>query len=620
MCPDVAGANVSSTRQPSVLREFHVTSASGEPLVQTRGGSYDEGLANGHRLLEQHPSVALQQAETLLRSGPEPRALMLAAAALRRLGRNDEAEQAELSGISSSFAIHQLDAAAVASVEGRGEDARAMIEQFLSVQPNNLLALTMAAELDIEDWKLRRAEDRLRTVLARAPSFLRAIMLLAKCLSNEARLQDAIDVVEGVVQRKPNNPIALRNLAQAFGEANQHDKAAEIYARVLELNPDQLDVCIIYAQELRMLGRKEEAKAAFRRALALDPNSGAAWWGLTNYFATDLSDADVQAIEGALRSCAGNPSEAGPLHVSLGLMAERRGDHAAAFRHISEGKCLLCQAHPYDSAAASEKIDATIQAFGSNVFAARGSQGCGDDSPVFIVGMPRSGTTLLERILSRHSRIEAGGELPILPRLEEWLRNEVGVSYAERLASLSADELAQIGERYVESSRDYRSSDKSRIIDKLNYNWARTGFIRLVLPNARIIDLRRNALDCCWSNFKMMFAEGHVAANDQRDIARFYRDYVRMIDAVDAAAPGGILKVRYEELVDDVEGQVRRILEFLGLEWEPACIDFHLATEAVATPSSEQVRRPINRDSIGSADPYRQWLGPMIEELGELEG
>jgi hypothetical protein len=134
------------------------------------------------------------------------------------------------------------------------------------------------------------------------------------------------------------------------------------------------------------------------------------------------------------------------------------------------------------------------------------------------------------------------------------------------------------------------------------------------------IDLRRNALDCCWSNFKMMFAEGHVAANDQRDIARFYRDYVRMIDAVDAAAPGGILKVRYEELVDDVEGQVRRILEFLGLEWEPACIDFHLATEAVATPSSEQVRRPINRDSIGSADPYRQWLGPMIEELGELEG
>ena len=139
-----------------------------------------------------------------------------------------------------------------------------------------------------------------------------------------------------------------------------------------------------------------------------------------------------------------------------------------------------------------------------------------------------------------------------------------------------------------------------------------------MLPNARIIDLRRNALDCCWSNFKMMFADGHVAANDQRDIARFYRDYVRMMAAVDAALPGGILRVRYEDLVDDLEAQARNIFDFLGLEYEPQCIDFHLSTAAVATPSSEQVRRPINRDSIGSAEPYRQWLGPMIEELGEL--
>ncbi len=167
-------------------------------------------------------------------------------------------------------------------------------------------------------------------------------------------------------------------------------------------------------------------------------------------------------------------------------------------------------------------------------------------------------------------------------------------------------------------SRDYRTTGKKHFIDKLNHNWMRLGLIRLILPKARIIDLRREALDCCWSNFKMMFAEGAVAANDQRGIASFYRDYVRMVEAVDSAAPGGILKVKYEELVDDIEGQTRRILNFLGLEYEPACIDFHLATEAVATPSSEQVRRPINRDSIGSADPYRQWLGPMIEGLGDL--
>lgn len=593
-----------------------MTSASGGPLVQTRGGSYDEGLANGHRLLEQHPSVALQQAETLLRSGPEPRALQLAAAALRRLSRNDEAEQAELSGISASFAIKQLDDAAVAGHEGRGTQSRELIEAFLGQQPANLLALTMAAELDIEEWKLEPAEERLRAVLERAPSFLRAIMLLGKCLSSQARLAEAIGVFESVLKRKPNNQIALRSLAQAHGEANQHEKAAEAYARLLELDSTQLDIWIIYAQELRMMGRKDESTAAFRRALALDPNSGAAWWGLANYFQSEISDADIASMERALADTTDSPQEGGPLHVALGILAERRGDFAKAFKHISEGKALRARGYLKDETDDTAHIDELISALTPERFASLAGGGCRDDSPIFIIGMPRSGTTLLERILSRHSKIEAAGELPIIARMA----SAGAGSSAKNIQSLTADDLTQLGNSYLERSRDYRTGHKPRFVDKMNSNWFRVGLIRLMLPNARIIDLRRNALDCCWSNFKMMFAEGHVAANDQRDIARFYREYVRMIDAVDAAAPGGILKVRYEELVDDVEGQVRRILEFLGLEWEPACIDFHLATEAVATPSSEQVRRPINRDSIGSADPYRQWLGPMIEELGELEG
>jgi hypothetical protein len=216
--------------------------------------------------------------------------------------------------------------------------------------------------------------------------------------------------------------------------------------------------------------------------------------------------------------------------------------------------------------------------------------------------------------LSQHSQIAAGGELPILPRLVERMRHEDGTSSGDRVAA----ELTRIGEAYIKASFDYRPTEKPHFIDKLNYNWSRVGLIRMILPNAKIIDLRRNALDCCWSNFKMMFAEGHIASNDQRDIARFYKDYVRLVEAIDTASPGGILKVRYEELVDDIEGQTRSILEFLGLDYEPECINFHLSTAAVATPSSEQVRRPINRDSIGSAQPYRQWLGPMIEELGGL--
>ena len=595
-----------------------MTDVSGATRVPTRGGSFEEGLANGQKLLDGNPAVALHQAETLLRLGPEPRALQLAAAALRHLGRDDEAEESELSAIKASFAIRELDDAAVAAHDGRVDESRETIAGFLDKQPGNLLAQTMAAELEIDEWRLEPAEQRLRTVLERAPKFLRAIMLLAKCLTNQARLREAAAVVEEIVQRKPDNVTALRNLGQLYAEGNQQEKAVEVEAHLLKVEPRLIDMWIIYAQHLRMLGRKEESKTAFRSALAIDPNSGAAWWGLTNYFTADISNADIEAMEQALASRSDSPQDGGPLNIALSITAERRGDYAATFRYVAEGKRLRAQADPYDAPAASRKVNELIETFTGHRLADCESAGCPDDSPIFIVGMPRSGTTLIERILSRHSHIEAGGELPIMPRLEERLRHTGENSYPERIGSLDADEVTQLGNWYVDRSREYRMSSKPRFIDKLNLNWSRAGLIRMMLPNARILDVRRNALDCCWSNFKMLFAEGHLAANDQRDIARFYRDYFRTMEAIDAALPGGILHIQYEALVDDVEGETRRILDFLGLEYESTCIDFYRSTGAVATPSSEQVRRPINRDSIGSALPYRQWLGPMIDELGDL--
>ena len=615
MCSPVAGAGISSIwRGNENFREFHVANVTTSPGATTRGGSYEEGLANGRKLLASHPAVALQQAQTLLRAGPEHRALQLAAAALRSLGGAAEAEQAELSAIKASFAIRELERVAIAGQDGRGEEARTAIESFLAREPENLLALTMAAEMDMGDGQLQRAEQRLRTAHDRAPSYLRATMLLVDCLRLQPRLGEAIALAESVVARKPDNVIALRKLADLLAEGNRQENAAEVYRRLLELDPGQVQSWIIYAHMLRMLGRKEASEAAFRSALEVDPNSGAAWWGLANYFPSQLSDADIAAIEKALEAEGENPQNGGPLHIALGRLAEQRGDHEQAFRHIAEGKRLRASAHPDDSAENTANVEEVIRRLTPERFAATAGSGSKSDAPIFIIGMPRSGTTLLERILSRHSQIEAAGELPVVARLA----SATGSASPERMASLGPDELTQLGEAYLNSARDYRKGDKPRFIDKMNPNWFRVGLIRMMLPNARIIDLRRNALDCCWSNFKLMFAEGNVAGNDQRRIARFYRDYVRMVEAIDAAAPGGILKVKYEELVDDVERETRRILDFLGLEYEPDCIDFHLASEAVATPSSEQVRRPINRDSIGSAQPYREWLGPMIEELGEL--
>jgi tetratricopeptide (TPR) repeat protein len=596
------------------FQDISLTNVTSSTAVQTRGGSFEEGLANGHKLLGSHPAVALQQAQTLLRGGPEARAFALAAAALRRLGRVAEAEQAELSAINASFAVRELEKVAIAGQDGRDSEARTALEHFLAAQPENLLALTMAAEMDMADWQLDAAEQRLRGVLERAPSFLRAAVLLIDCLRLQPRLGEAIALAEEVVARKPDNLIVLRKLADLLAEGNRQEEAAKVYKRLLELDGKQLQAWIIYAHMLRMLGRKDESEAAFRSALAVDPNSGAAWWALANYFPSKLSDADVATMKRVLEAQADSPQNGGPLHIALGRLAEQRGDHSEAFRHIAEGKRLRASAHPDESAENSANVEELIRRLTPERFAAAAGAGCTSDAPIFIIGMPRSGTTLLERILSRHSAIEAAGELPVVARLAA----ATGNASPDRIAALGPDEMTRLGEAYLERAGDYRAGDKPHFIDKMNPNWFRVGLIRMMLPNARIIDLRRDALDCCWSNFKMMFAEGNVAANDQRRIARFYRDYVRMVEAVDAAAPGGILKVRYEELVDDVEGQTRRILEFLGLDYEAQCIDFHLASEAVATPSSEQVRRPINRDSIGSAQPYREWLGPMIEELGEL--
>ena len=594
-----------------------MTSATDAPSID-RGNGPGDDVTVARALLDQDPNAALRFVDARLPTKPDPQLFRIAAEACRRLGMTKDAEDAELAAIQAGFRLPQLNEAAVAAQDGRDEESRLLIDLFLEQHPDDLLALTMAAERDIHGWQLKRAEERLAVVLGRAPNFLRAIMLLAKYRALEARVQDAIEILEQVVRRKPNNKTVLQYLAELHAEANDHENAAEVYAKVLALDPNDRAMWIIYAQQLRMLARRDESIAAFRKALALDPGNGAAWWGLVNYFASDVSDADVAAMEEALTACLGTPEDRGPLHIALGIVAERKGDFEQAFRYIAEGKRIRLSVHPYSAATASANVDELIGTFTRDRFEAHGAGGYADGSPVFIIGMPRSGTTLLERILGRHSQIEPGGELPIMPRLHEGLRRGSEAGYAQRVAAMGADELTQLGQTYVERSRDYRPLNRARFIDKLNANWLHVGLIRLMLPNARIIDLRRDALDCCWSNYKMLFAEGHIASNDQRDIARFYKDYVRMVEAVDAASPGGILRVRYEELVDDVEGQTRRILDFLGLDFEPDCIDFHLSTSAVATPSSEQVRRPINRDSIGSADPYRQWLGPMIEELGDL--
>ncbi len=591
----------------------------GSSPVRNRYGSFEEALADAFRLVDGDPHAALEQAEALVQIKQDSRVFRLAAAACRKLGRKGDAEAAELRAIEASLAEPELEQAAIAETEGRHDKARALSEGFLGRRPDDLLAATLAAEAAISLWDLDRAELLLRQVIERAPTFLRALMLRVKCLQRQSLPKEGIAVAEKVIQRKPNNLPALTYLAQLSSEIGDGEKTVAASQRILALDGQEPDRWIHHGHYLRVLGKADKAREAFRQALAIKPHSGAAWWGLANYYPSALDDADVQAIEAAIPASAGTQDEA-TLNLALGLMAGRRGEHAKSFHNISAGKRLRLEAFPFNPDAASAAIDEALRAFSAEYFELWKDSGSTAAAPIFLIGMHRSGSTLVERILGRHSQLEGAGELPVLPRVIKCFQQTMKAEgrLEERLASIRPEGLKHLGERYVERTADYRRSTKPWFIDKLNFNWMHLGLIRSALPNARIIDVRRNAVDCCWANFKMLFTEGHPASNDLRHIGRFYRDYARFVDSIDPVAPGGILKVRYEDVVDDIGGETRRMLEFLGLEFEPQCLEFHKATDSVATASSEQVRQPLNRQGIGSAEPYRPWLAPLIEELGPL--
>lgn len=581
---------------------------------------FETALANGQRLLESDPDAALRQAEALVRIKRDARVYRLAADACRRLGMAADAAGAELGAIEVSLSDPKLRKAAAQQSEGRSVQARKIAEDFLRAHPDDLLALTLAAEASISLWDLESAERALRSVLDRAPTFLRASMLLATCMAKQVRMRDAIAVLDHVVARKPDNLPALTHLAQLRAEVREVEGTVSLHEKIVSLEPGRPERWVNLAQHYRIVGRPDDSIRAFRRALAIDPSNGSAWWSLANYFPAELAAADEQAIRKAVSDRAGKIDE-GALHLALGLLADRRGERAVAFDHFAAGKRIRLRNQPYDPEPITAAVDGVIDVFTPEFYDRRKSRGWTDRSPIFILGMPRSGTTLVERILGRHSKIEGAGELQIVPRLAEIARRRMDDDpkhYAALLERLSGADLAWVGERYIQASHDYRRTEKECFVDKNNLNWMQIGLILLALPEARIIDVRRGALDCCWANFKMLFGEGYPAANDLRHIGRFFRDYVRLLDAMKVAAPGQILSVQYEDIVEDITSQTRRMLSFLGLDYEPQCIEFHRAPDAVATASSEQVRRPLNREGMGSALPYRPWLGPLIEELGPL--
>ncbi|MFL6592146.1 MAG: sulfotransferase family protein, partial [Luteimonas sp.] len=346
------------------------------------------------------------------------------------------------------------------------------------------------------------------------------------------------------------------------------------------------------------------------------------YWSLANLKTVRFDEADLAAMRAQLARTDLAVEDRFHFEFALGKALEDAGDYAASFAHYAAGNAQRRGIVHYSADETASRVDRTCRVFTREFFTARAGAGCASPDPIFIVGLPRSGSTLLEQILSSHSAVEGTMELPELISLTRDLRKRThapeSTPYHDVLAALDHAELRALGERYLDRTRVQRRSDAPFFIDKMPNNFAHVGLIHLMLPNARIIDARRHPLACCLSGFKQHFARGQHFTYGLEDIGRYYHDYVRLMAHFDAVLPGRVHRVVYEEMVEDTESQVRRLLAYCGLPFEDGCLRFFENTRAVRTASSEQVRRPIYKEGVDHWRHYEPWLEPLKSALGPV--
>ena len=540
---------------------------------------------------------------------------------LAAAGDTDGADAAYAQHIKASTRDPRLIAPAAALVGNRIPEAEALLRAHLRLHPTDVAALRMLAEVAARLRRWNDAQTLLERCLELAPGFDAARHNYATVLNRQGRPAAALPHVERLLAREPRNP-GYRNLkAAVLANLGEYAESARIYKGVLDEFPHQSKVWMSYGHSLKTTGRAAEAIAAYRGAIAREPRLGEAWWSLANLKTFDFSAADVTALRAALAR--EDLSEDDRLHFefTLGKALEDAGSYEESFRHYVAGNALRRRSLPYSAAENSAFVRRSRQLFTREFLESRRGAGAPARDPIFILGLPRAGSTLIEQILASHSRVEGTIELPDVPQMARELSERGGAGpegFFRAVASLGSTDLAALGERYLEGTRALRKTAAPLFIDKMPNNWLYVGLIALILPNATIIDARRHPLGCCFSCFKQHFARGQGFAYALEDLGSWYRDYVALMHHFDAVLPGKVHRVLYEDMVRDTEGQVRALLEHCGLEFEAACLRFYDNERSVRTASSEQVRQPIFTTGLEQWRHFEPWLGPLKTTLGSV--
>ncbi|MEL1249342.1 tetratricopeptide repeat-containing sulfotransferase family protein [Aurantiacibacter gilvus] len=501
--------------------------------------------------------------------------------------------------------------------EGRLLRAEEVCRHFLRNNPKHVEGMRLLAQIGIKLGILDDAEFLLESATVFEPANVQVRLDYIDALRRRQKFAKAREVAEALYDSDPGSPLFQSHLAIESMQTGDYDRAFALFEQVLEKIPGDPATLTSRGHALKTTGRSDEAVASYRAAFSARPEHGDAWYALANLKTYEFTDAEIATME----QQAARPDLAfmDRVHLSfaLGKAHEDRKNYEASFGWYEKGNALKRAQTRYDADAMSAELAKQAEFCTPELFAKHAGAGHAAPDPIFILGLPRAGSTLLEQILASHSQVDGTLELPDILALAHRLRGrKAGQSrYPQVLHELSDEQLATFGEQFIENTRIHRQGAPF-FIDKMPNNFRHIGLIHLILPNAKIIDARRAPMDCCFSGFKQLFAEGQEFTYGLTEIGRYYTDYVDLMQHWDEVLPGKVLRVQHEDVLDDPEGQIRRMLDHCGLPFEDACLNFHQTERAVRTASSEQVRQPLNRKGQGAWLPYDPWLGDLRQALG----
>ena len=503
--------------------------------------------------------------------------------------------------------------------EGRPLRAEEICRHFLRRHPRHVEAMRLLAQIGLRLGILDDAEFLLESAASFEPENIQVRLDYIDVLRKRQKFERSREEAEALHDRDPDSPLFQSHLAIESMQTGDYDRAFALFDAVLDKLPRDPATLTSRGHALKTTGKQDEAVASYRGAIAAKPDHGDAYYALANLKTYRFTEGEIAAMHAQIERPEIAFMDRVHLSFALGKAHEDREEYEASFRFYEEGNGLKRRQTRYDADRMSEELAAQQDICTRDLFDARAGAGDPARDPIFILGLPRAGSTLLEQILASHSQIDGTLELPNVLALAHRLRGrKAGQSrYPQVLHDLGPEQFTEFGRDFLSATRIHRQRAPF-FIDKMPNNFRHIGLIHLILPNATIIDARRDPMDCCFSGFKQLFAEGQDFTYGLTEIGRYYADYVNLMEHWDKVLPGKVLRVRHEDVLDDLEGQTRRMLDHIGLPFEEACLEFHRTARAVRTASSEQVRRPINRSGQGAWKPYEPWLGDLKTALGSL--